>query len=82
MTQFAFVFPGQGSQTVGMLAELAAQFPIVEETFGEASSALGYDLWQLVQQGPAEELNKTLADPTGSAGRLGGDFPRLAAAGR
>ncbi|WP_439070153.1 ACP S-malonyltransferase [Serratia nevei] len=59
MTQFAFVFPGQGSQTVGMLAELAAQFPIVEETFGEASSALGYDLWQLVQQGPAEELNKT-----------------------
>ena len=58
MTQFAFVFPGQGSQTVGMLAELAAQFPIVEETFGEASSALGYDLWQLVQ-GPAEELNKT-----------------------
>ncbi|HAU95468.1 ACP S-malonyltransferase [Serratia nevei] len=59
MTQFAFIFPGQGSQTVGMLAELAAQFPIVEETFGEASSALGYDLWQLVQQGPAEELNKT-----------------------
>lgn len=42
-----------------MLAELAAQFPIVEETFGEASAALGYDLWQLVQQGPAEELNKT-----------------------
>lgn len=59
MTQFAFVFPGQGSQTVGMLADLAAQFPIVEETFGEASSVLGYDLWQLVQQGPAEELNKT-----------------------
>ncbi|EMH4108879.1 ACP S-malonyltransferase [Serratia marcescens] len=59
MTQFAFVFPGQGSQAVGMLAELAAQFPIVEETFGEASSALGYDLWQLLQQGPAEELNKT-----------------------
>ncbi|MBH3266124.1 ACP S-malonyltransferase [Serratia ureilytica] len=59
MTQFAFVFPGQGSQAVGMLAELAAQFPIVEETFGEASAALGYDLWQLVQQGPAEELNKT-----------------------
>ena len=59
MTQFAFIFPGQGSQAVGMLAELAAQFPIVEETFGEASSSLGYDLWQLVQQGPAEELNKT-----------------------
>ncbi|MNG73040.1 Malonyl CoA-acyl carrier protein transacylase [compost metagenome] len=59
MTQFAFVFPGQGSQALGMLADLAAQFPIVEETFSEASSALGYDLWQLVQQGPAEELNKT-----------------------
>ncbi|MCR0998605.1 ACP S-malonyltransferase [Serratia rubidaea] len=59
MTQFAFVFPGQGSQTVGMLAELAAEFPVVEQTFGGASAALGYDLWQLVQQGPAEELNKT-----------------------
>lgn len=59
MTQFAIVFPGQGSQTVGMLAELAEQYPIVEATFSEASQALGYDLWQLVQQGPAEELNKT-----------------------
>lgn len=59
MTQFAMVFPGQGSQTVGMLAELAAENPLVEQTFAEASDALGYDLWQLVQQGPAEELNKT-----------------------
>lgn len=59
MTQFAYVFPGQGSQTVGMLAELAAENPQVEATFREASDALGYDLWQLVQQGPAEELNKT-----------------------
>ncbi|MXP49512.1 ACP S-malonyltransferase [Pantoea sp. Eser] len=59
MTQFAFVFPGQGSQTVGMLADLAASYPQVEETFREASAALGYDLWQLVSQGPAEELNKT-----------------------
>jgi [acyl-carrier-protein] S-malonyltransferase len=42
-----------------MLADLAATYPIVEETFAEASSVLGYDLWQLVQQGPAEELNKT-----------------------
>lgn len=59
MTQFAFVFPGQGSQTVGMLTELAATYPLVEKTFREASDALGYDLWQLVSQGPAEELNKT-----------------------
>ncbi|GKV89135.1 ACP S-malonyltransferase [Pectobacterium carotovorum] len=59
MTQFAMVFPGQGSQTVGMLAELAAEYPIVTETFAQASEVLGYDLWQLTQQGPAEELNKT-----------------------
>lgn len=55
----AFVFPGQGSQSVGMLADLAGDFPIVGETFAEASAALGYDLWQLVQDGPAEELNQT-----------------------
>ncbi|MDF7681104.1 ACP S-malonyltransferase [Enterobacteriaceae bacterium ESL0689] len=59
MTQFAFVFPGQGSQTVGMLADMAATWPVIEETFREASAALSYDLWALVQQGPAEELNKT-----------------------
>lgn len=59
MTQFAFVFPGQGSQAVGMLADMAAQYPLVEETFAQASTVLGYDLWALVQQGPAEELNKT-----------------------
>lgn len=59
MTQFAFVFPGQGSQAVGMLAEMAAANPVVEATFREASDVLGYDLWALTQQGPAEELNKT-----------------------
>ncbi|MFP1768435.1 ACP S-malonyltransferase [Lonsdalea quercina] len=59
MTHFAMVFPGQGSQSVGMLAELAETNPIVKDTFDEASSVLGYDLWQLTQQGPAEELNKT-----------------------
>ena len=53
------VFPGQGSQAVGMLAELAEQFSIVEETFKQASEVLGYDLWSLVQHGPADELNKT-----------------------
>jgi len=57
--QLAFVFPGQGSQKVGMLADLASQYPIVEETFAEASEVLGYDLWALVQSGPQEELNLT-----------------------
>ena len=59
MKKFAMVFPGQGSQTVGMLAELAGDYRIVQETFKQASEVLGYDLWQLVQEGPAEELNKT-----------------------
>lgn len=59
MKKFAMVFPGQGSQSVGMLSELAEQFPVVIETFNQASEVLGYDLWALVQQGPAEELNKT-----------------------
>ena len=59
MKKVAMVFPGQGSQTVGMLAELAGDYPIVQETFKQASETLGYDLWQLVQEGPAEELNKT-----------------------
>lgn len=59
MTQFAFVFPGQGSQSVGMLSDMAANSPVIEETFREASSVLGYDLWALSQQGPADELNKT-----------------------
>ncbi|OTA19662.1 putative malonyl-CoA transacylase [Xenorhabdus beddingii] len=59
MSDFAMVFPGQGSQSLGMLADLASEFPLVEQTFAEASAVLGYDLWTLVQQGPAEELNKT-----------------------
>ncbi|QXF36262.1 malonyl CoA-acyl carrier protein transacylase [Photorhabdus luminescens] len=59
MSEFAMVFPGQGSQDLGMLADLATAFPVVEQTFAEASDVLGYDLWALVQQGPEEELNKT-----------------------
>ena len=59
MGKLAYVFPGQGSQAVGMLADLAAEHPLVEETFKEASAALGYDLWQLVQNGPEEQLNQT-----------------------
>ncbi len=55
----AFVFPGQGSQSVGMLKELAAEHGEVVETYGEASTVLGYDLWDVVQNGPAEKLNST-----------------------
>jgi [acyl-carrier-protein] S-malonyltransferase len=59
MSKFAIVFPGQGSQAVGMLAELGEQYDVVKQTFAEASDALGYDLWALVQDGPAEDLNQT-----------------------
>lgn len=59
MSKFAIVFPGQGSQAVGMLAELGEQYDIVKETFAQASETLGYDLWSLVQSGPAEDLNQT-----------------------
>lgn len=55
----AFVFPGQGSQSVAMLAELADQHEIIVQTFTQASEVLGYDLWALVQDGPIEELSKT-----------------------
>jgi [acyl-carrier-protein] S-malonyltransferase len=55
----AFVFPGQGSQSVGMMAALAPLSPIVAATFGEASDVLGYDLWQRCQEGPEEALNAT-----------------------
>ncbi|MGB0893451.1 MAG: ACP S-malonyltransferase [Parashewanella sp.] len=59
MSKTAFIFPGQGSQAVGMLAELSEHYPVVTETFAQASEALGYDLWQLVQEGPVESLNQT-----------------------
>ena len=55
----AFVFPGQGSQSVGMLAALGAAEPVVRETFDEASQVLGYDLWALAQQGPEADLGAT-----------------------
>ena len=55
----AVVFPGQGSQSVGMLAALAAAEPVVQQTFAEASEVLGYDLWALCQQGPEAELGVT-----------------------
>lgn len=56
----AFVFPGQGSQSIGMLSELAGQYPEIKTTFEEASEILGFDLWQLTQQGPEEDLNNTV----------------------
>jgi len=58
-TTLAMVFPGQGSQAVGMLSGLATEFAQVEETFRQASDVLGYDLWKLVCEGPAEDLNST-----------------------
>ena len=56
---FAFVFPGQGSQSVGMLASLAQTEPLVRETFAEASQVLGYDLWELAQTGPEAAQSAT-----------------------
>ncbi|WP_394004828.1 ACP S-malonyltransferase [Luteimonas sp. WGS1318] len=58
-SQLAFVFPGQGSQSLGMLGELAAQHAVVGETFAQASEGAGVDLWTLSQQGPDSELNRT-----------------------
>jgi [acyl-carrier-protein] S-malonyltransferase len=55
----AFVFPGQGSQSVGMMADLAASFPEIKQTFERASDALGQDLWALVSEGPEADLNQT-----------------------
>ncbi len=55
----AFIFPGQGSQSVGMLAELGAEQPLVIDTFTQASDVLGYDLWQLVQQNTKGQLAQT-----------------------
>ncbi|MFW5453562.1 ACP S-malonyltransferase [Thioalkalivibrio sulfidiphilus] len=56
---FACVFPGQGSQSLGMLSALSDAHPQVRETFQEASDVLGFDLWSLVQNGPEEDLNRT-----------------------
>jgi malonyl CoA-acyl carrier protein transacylase len=57
--KLAFVFPGQGSQSVGMMSALAAQYPVVESLYQEAAQVLGYDLWRLVQNGPESGLNST-----------------------
>jgi [acyl-carrier-protein] S-malonyltransferase len=55
----AFVFPGQGSQSIGMMSSLAKDSPVIAATFAEASAVLGYDLWQRCQDGPLELLNST-----------------------
>ena len=55
----AFVFPGQGSQSIGMMSPLAKISPTIEATFAEASAVLGYDLWRRCQEGPLELLNST-----------------------
>lgn len=59
ISKYAFVFPGQGSQKLGMLAELNIQYPLVQETFTSVSDTLNYDLWKLTQSGPEEQLNQT-----------------------
>ncbi len=55
----AFVFPGQGSQSLGMMADLAEDHSLITDTFSEASEQLGFDLWKLTQEGPEDDLNKT-----------------------
>ena len=57
--KLAFIFPGQGSQSVGMLSDLADKFSIVNEIFAQAKDTLGYDLWHLIQTGPAQKLAQT-----------------------
>ena len=83
------VFPGQGSQSIAMQADLAAEFPEVRATYAEASAQLGYDLWQLVQEGPKEKLDETVVTQPAmmSAGvatwrvwqKSGGEQPTLVA---
>lgn len=60
MKSVALLFPGQGSQSVGMLNDLASDYPEISATFALASSVLGYDLWKLVQEGPADKLDQTV----------------------
>ncbi len=59
MSHIAFVFPGQGSQKIGMLSELSQDHALIKQTFDEASDVLGYNMWELIQQGEQEQINLT-----------------------
>ena len=59
MSRLGMIFPGQGAQSVGMLAALAERYPVVAETYAEASDALGYDMAALIKEGPADRLDQT-----------------------
>lgn len=56
----AFVFPGQGSQSIGMMSAMASAYPQVKQTFEQASDALGLDIWNIVENGPEDQLNQTV----------------------
>ena len=76
----AFVFPGQGAQSIGMVDALAAEFPQIQHRFEQASAALGMDLWELVRAGPIEQLNLTQNTqrlPDIPSGDTGGQQRRL-----
>ena len=75
------MFPGQGSQAVGMGRDLFATQAIVRETYEEASAALGYDIAALSFEGPAERLGQTDVTAGGDAGELGGRLPPARRAG-
>lgn len=57
--KIGFIFPGQGSQSLGMLSDVAEQYPLVQSVFAQASEQLGYDLWAATQSGPEDKLNDT-----------------------
>ncbi len=88
-SKLAFVFPGQGSQSVGMLEDMAKHNPIVQQTYANASEVLGYDIWKIVAEGPVEDLNKThITQPAMLVASIamwrcwkeaGGDLPSLLA---